>query len=532
MGATLYPSETLHWVHAPHCHALPVLRCSERSIVEIHSHPSVSGLRRLERLSPTFGSLWNEATTEEGGQEQAWQILYTSADGPKRAILQELKAPAEWNKKIAGLVNGKRTNPPVLLVCGPKSSGKSTFSRILTNKLVTHQDSTRERMWSGVAILDIDPGQPEFSPPGVISLVQLDQPNLAPPFCHPLLEDARVKKSHVVASVTPASDVEHYKSCVMDLYKIYQSSCPQCPLIINTPGWIQGSGLVLLIDMIAEINPTEIIYMSEDGPEDTVEGLKSAGGNISFTTLPSQSSEYTSRTALHLRQMQAMSYFHVDPKAIIGTLKWDSRPLTSVPPVIVSYNADSEGILGVIFYGYQPEPEVLAEAIDGTILAIVEVTDKMAFRLPFNGDDIVLGNIEGLMKRNPEQIPYGHRAAPLNPQHSHCLGLALVRGIDRQRNTFALSTPLSVDKFRGKKLVLVSGKFDPPTWAYTEDHYNRTFRRGEEDIPDRDAFYDASKYQGEIPWVEKLHGSQKRAVGSKVWRVRRDLGRNNSAGGD
>jgi polynucleotide 5'-hydroxyl-kinase GRC3/NOL9 len=30
----------------------------------------------------------------------------------------------------------------------------------------------------------------------------------------------------------------------------------------------------------------------------------------------------------------------------------------------------------------------------------------------------------------------------------------------------------------------------------------------------------------EVPWVEMLHGSQKRAVGSKVWRVRRDLGRN------
>jgi polynucleotide 5'-hydroxyl-kinase GRC3/NOL9 len=29
----------------------------------------------------------------------------------------------------------------------------------------------------------------------------------------------------------------------------------------------------------------------------------------------------------------------------------------------------------------------------------------------------------------------------------------------------------------------------------------------------------------EVPWVEMLHGSQKRAAGSKVWRVRRDLGR-------
>ena len=30
---------------------------------------------------------------------------------------------------------------------------------------------------------------------------------------------------------------------------------------------------------------------------------------------------------------------------------------------------------------------------------------------------------------------------------------------------------------------------------------------------------------GNVPWVETLQGSQGRGVGSRVWRVRRDLGR-------
>ena len=32
------------------------------------------------------------------------------------------------------------------------------------------------------------------------------------------------------------------------------------------------------------------------------------------------------------------------------------------------------------------------------------------------------------------------------------------------------------------------------------------------------------------PWVEKLEGSRGRGVGARVWRVRRDLGRNGDGG--
>lgn len=521
-GASLYPWEDVHWAHAPHCHALPVLRCSERSVIELHSHPCADGLRSLGILSPIFRSLWDEDTAE-GTRRQSWQILSTSADGPKRAFLQELKSPAEWNKKIAGIVKHTADISPVLMICGPKSSGKSTFSKIVTNRLITRRDGTKGRIWPGVAILDIDPGQPEFSPPGVVSLVLLDQPTLAPPFCHPTLDRTYLKKSHAIASITPATDIEHYKACVVDLFRTYKATCSKCPLIINTPGWIQGSGLTLLADLISEIGPTEIIYMSEDGPQDTVESLKYAGQQIPFATLPSQSIEYASRTALHLRHMQAMSYLHVDSRRKhSGQLQWNPTPLSSTPPTMVSYGTDGGGIMAILCHGYQPEPEVLAEAIDGTIVAMVAVEGT--------ADDP--SGVENAVKRTPETLPYIQSAAPLSPGSSQCLGLALVRGIETNHQIIALSTPVSIDQLNNRRLVLVSGKFDPPTWAYTEDHYKRALNRDGEDGPESDFAGGMLTTQDEIPWVERLHGSQKRAVGSKVWRVRRDLGRNNSTSGD
>ncbi|KAF3763660.1 hypothetical protein M406DRAFT_48555 [Cryphonectria parasitica EP155] len=529
-GASLHPSETIHWVHAPHCHALPVLRCSEKSVLELHPHPAAADLRNLEKLSPLFGGLWHEPVSSGGQRNQTWQVLSTSADGPKKAMIQDLKSPPEWNRKIAELVKPTRETAPVFMVCGPKSSGKSTFSRMLTNRLVTHRGGTKERVWPGVAVLDIDPGQPEFSAPGAISLVRLDEPNLSPPFCHPLLKPDSTVRSHAIASVTPASNIEHYKACVFDLFSHYRSTCPGYPLIINTLGWIQGSGLILLQDLLAEIRPTEVVYMSQDGPEDTVEGLRSAGTRSPLTTLPSQSSEYTSRTALHLRHMQAMSYFHISAEVgagAAGGTHWDAQPLTSAPPLLVSYTAAGEdsGLLGIACYGYQPQPELLAEAIDGTILAIIEVEDETkAFGIPPSPP---APDGPGVVQRTAAeaQLPYIRaNATPLDPRYARCHGLALVRGVDTARGLLALSTPLSPDLLSGRTIVLVSGKFDSPTWAYTEDHYSRASGKGAVGA-------EVEAGSTGIPWAEVLRGNQKRAAGSKVWRVRRDLGRNSGGGG-
>jgi len=71
--------------------------------------------------------------------------------------------------------------------------------------------------------------------------------------------------------------------------------------------------------------------MSTEGPAEVVKDLKAAAINKTFYTLPSQTSDYITRTAAHLRTMQTMSYFHVDstPKK---SLTWNGLPLTDVPP--------------------------------------------------------------------------------------------------------------------------------------------------------------------------------------------------------
>ncbi|UKZ67266.1 uncharacterized protein TrAtP1_008428 [Trichoderma atroviride] len=338
-GATLRPSDPIHWIHAPHCHAIPVLRTSEKVSLELHNDPNADSLRRLSRLSPLFKGIWSESkdgsTETSPGRGRTFQIVCSSDDAPKKCIIQELSSPPAWNKKLADLVSVAKGGPFTTLVCGPKSAGKSTFSKMLVNRILTSDTSTAAR--TGVAVLDLDPGQPEYAPCGTISLVQVIRPNLSAAFTHPDLEDDSYKviRCHALASITPAAAPEHYLECVLDLLDSYRRQLRNCHLLINTPGWILGTGQDLLVEIITRVNPPEVVYMSEDGPADVVEVLRGATKKT-FTTLPSQPSEFASRTAAHLRAMQAMSYFHLQGQGSPSSgqrSSWNSSPLTSIPPL-------------------------------------------------------------------------------------------------------------------------------------------------------------------------------------------------------
>jgi polynucleotide 5'-hydroxyl-kinase GRC3/NOL9 len=59
-GAILAPSDDVQWIHAAHCHAVPVLRTADETVLELQPHPAARGLRQLAKLNPAFAKLWNE----------------------------------------------------------------------------------------------------------------------------------------------------------------------------------------------------------------------------------------------------------------------------------------------------------------------------------------------------------------------------------------------------------------------------------------------------------------------------------------
>ena len=91
--------------------------------------------------------------------------------------------PGGWSTCLEAVVedlcDSRSSSAPLseitALVCGPRNAGKSSFCRQLVNSLLNSNQV--------VAYLEGDCGQPEFTPPGSVSLVFVDSVVVGPPSC-------------------------------------------------------------------------------------------------------------------------------------------------------------------------------------------------------------------------------------------------------------------------------------------------------------------------------------------------------------
>ncbi|KAL2773434.1 polynucleotide 5'-hydroxyl-kinase NOL9, partial [Daubentonia madagascariensis] len=136
---------------------------------------------------------------------------------------------------------------PVILVCGSQDVGKSTFNRYLINQLLNSV--------SCVDYLECDLGQTEFTPPGCISLLNITEPILGPPFTH----QKTPQKMVYYGKISCKNDYENYIEIIKYVFSSYRR---ESPLIINTMGWVSDEGLLLLIDLIRLLSPSHVVQFS------------------------------------------------------------------------------------------------------------------------------------------------------------------------------------------------------------------------------------------------------------------------------
>lgn len=275
------------------------------------------------------------------------------------------------------------------MICGPKGSGKSTFGRMLVNAMITRPASVSHKrsntQTDGVAFLDLDPGQPEFSPPGELSLIHLRSCNLGPPFTHPAIaadNGDRLVRAHHYGALSPKNDPEYYIKCARDLFNQYQELLvhfPSCPLVVNSAGWVQGSGLEVLLEIIKLRRISDIVYTSTRGPREVVESLAEAADKVHIPMhyLTSQGSEIATRTAADFRVMQTLSYFHLSGSEA-GNLRWDSDPISEQIPLVVHWAGDKQALFAVMFLSSELDPETMFIALNGCTVGLVVIEDDQA----------------------------------------------------------------------------------------------------------------------------------------------------------
>mmetsp|Transcript_26106 Transcript_26106/g.38622 ORF Transcript_26106/g.38622 Transcript_26106/m.38622 type:complete len:586 (+) Transcript_26106:129-1886(+) len=292
------------------------------------------------------------------------------------------------------------------LICGGKSVGKSSLLRYLSNRIICDRVS--------VAVLDCDVGQPEFSPPGMLTLTIVDSPLLSPPFLH-------MRKYHLESyfygSNTSRDDPTTYLELITDLFSSYlmyvenkfSGDESQLPLIINTDGWVKGFGFEILTTIIDKIRPTHVLNLISPLPSKSMSldlALPKLSTLVSVQGFPTPSTG-TGINAHALRSMRLCTYFlddvdiwyriKADSMGIIDTECEIATTLSRMKPYLVS----SENVCC---------GSVRSQSVDNEVLN---------------------GSIVGLLGRRKDKKVY-------------CLGLGIVRGI--QESLLYVLTPLPREK--------------------------------------------------------------------------------------
>ena len=420
-------------------------------------------------------------------------------------------------QKVCDPANGR---VPTILICGAKITGKSTLSRLIMNRLITMQS------FQTVFLLELDPLQPEFGPPGLVSLYQIRKPILGPPFAHSdtsISSIARLISAHTLTALSPNEDPEHFVQSanqLMHQYHLALERDPRNPLVIDCPSWLAGSGLEILVQFIQRWSPSDVVFLDGGPEDDVVPMLQEAAGNNFVHSFHAPRYRYTARPPAELSTMQAISYFHSDGVDQTGNMRWSATPLTDARPWAVRYDTEAPGIRGLMLHGENVAPDYLEAVFNGNVVSIVVLDDEDAFvthRVTYENDPEAENNIDDAppqanlndrqitrvisqqeslqwprIHRTPkENLPYiltddcGY-VTPLNPHKSHTIGQALVRGINIEEQILYLLTPvpkITINNIRkGCKtywpnIILVRGRWDAPKWATEESLMYGSYRQ-------------------------------------------------------
>ena len=129
--------------------------------------------------------------------------------------------------------------PFVVLVCGEKDMGKSTFTRYLANRALDHVDSE-----FAVSYFDFDLGQCEFSVSGCLSYVHLHSPLFGPP-CSRIRTHPKADRLLYYGLTSPQAAPVRYLEYIDQLRRMWNSDRQQQEpkrsiIVINTMGWGTG----------------------------------------------------------------------------------------------------------------------------------------------------------------------------------------------------------------------------------------------------------------------------------------------------
>uniref|UniRef100_A0A8C4UVU9 Polynucleotide 5'-hydroxyl-kinase NOL9 n=1 Tax=Falco tinnunculus TaxID=100819 RepID=A0A8C4UVU9_FALTI len=323
---------------------------------------------------------------------------------------------------------------PVVLVCGPKNTGKSTFNRYLINLLLNRLPS--------IEYMECDIGQTEFTPPGCVSLSNVTEPILGPPFTHQQMPCKMV----YYGQTSCEQDTERYLDVVKYVFSSYKK---EVPLVINTMGWVKGEGLLLLIDIIRLLSPSHIVQMDV----------------YDWKAMAPLTPEYVHLSpGLYTKGKQQAKCKQVGASEVENWRSSEGEGDASAPEYKL-LRVHSSILRDMSILGY------LGQLQSPDIGAVLPLHSLVPYQVPFSAvalrvihSDVAPTNIMYAVNaswvglcRIPDEIKCESEGPVLLTQTPvcDCLGFGIVRGVEMERKLYHILTPVPPENLRQVNCLLL-----------------------------------------------------------------------------
>ncbi|KAG0199154.1 Polynucleotide 5'-hydroxyl-kinase grc3 [Mortierella sp. GBA30] len=478
------------------------------------------GLLGIEKVVPLFKGILsikqNVRLRGNEDEERLAQVRFESSLSGFHPILEPtdsiaaLQIPSTWRDAMQALIDstvdensGRVKRPPVSVVCGGKKMGKSTFSRMILNRMLNR--------YRKVAFIECDVGQSEFTPVGMVALHVVETPALGAPFTHP----RQPYRAFFVGNSTPRDDPDYYMACIKELVKTYYAEVSHTrswedndddyhsdddddehiPLVINTQGWIKGMGYDLLLQLLDYTAPSHIFgFHSPSSGESNLpqiffatmkEQAQIAGRQqpsfsyVSAVVLgdDNNASPFTKYHPADHRALALLSYFYLKQEqgleqgslADVDRRTWD---FTKALVVRRPWSWDWNQAKGIWVLFDQVPPSQILHVLNASLVALMGDKENR-----FDDDDRP-GESETNGQAQPalaKDTPPADQTMPLNyfplgqfppppPEHTTCHGLAIIRSIQPSTRMLHILTPIPLSKLK-KCNGIVKGALHMPIHA-------------------------------------------------------------------
>ena len=380
-----------------------------------------------------------------------------------------------------------------VMVCGAKSTGKSTYVRYLINNLLS--DCEQNGGFNGeIALLDCDVGQPEFSAPGMVTLTIISKPILSPPNAHIVCgrrDQFTIATEHEMAFfygfTTSKSNPMSYVAAIKTLLHRYHELCEKkvnIPLIINTDGWVKGMGYEILSSLINACNPCHIVQMlgstkakyfdltPHASSDRTIHILETLGGKSYDPTCPSPA---LSRN-LSLASMDSIQESAASGAWQGGIIAPIASSLTRNLRLCTYFAGGLEAFMatGAMFGN--------SGIVDDNCNLALKLSSMKPYMVPFDSLDCVIVKEDGC-----ESVLTGDESLEiLNSsivglcgdsfgETRVCYGLGIVRSIDLSHRLLYILSPVKASILRASVKAVVASQIQLPIETIFCGEYSESF---------------------------------------------------------